>query len=183
MDHSLWGSCWSVPHYPFDNAAPQAGDRFASLAKLYDGVTRRHLDRFGIGAGQRCLEVGAGGGSVARFMSERVGPDALVAPELAVVVEPDAERAREDARAYAATYLGLSNYTSNLLRYGFTEADVADGGSDRLIDAVVAHGTAEQIAAAVHEHLEAGADHVCLQPVGHGTEPLDDYRALAAALL
>jgi SAM-dependent methyltransferase len=64
----------SPSHYPFDNAAPQAGDRFASLAKLYDGVTRRHLDRFGIGADQRCLEVGAGGGSVARFMSERVGP-------------------------------------------------------------------------------------------------------------
>ena len=67
-------SAASASHYPFDNAAPQAGDRFASLAKLYDGVTRRHLDRFGIGAGQHCLEVGAGGGSVARFMSERVGP-------------------------------------------------------------------------------------------------------------
>jgi SAM-dependent methyltransferase len=60
-------------HYPFDNAAPQAGERFAGLAALYDGVTRRHLDQFGIGAGWRCLEVGAGGGSVARFMSERVG--------------------------------------------------------------------------------------------------------------
>jgi ubiquinone/menaquinone biosynthesis C-methylase UbiE len=67
-------SAASASHYPFDNAAPQAGDRFASLAKLYDGVTRRHLDQFGMGAGQRCLEVGAGGGSVARFMSERVGP-------------------------------------------------------------------------------------------------------------
>jgi SAM-dependent methyltransferase len=61
-------------HYPFDNAAPQAGDRFANLAALYDEVTRRHLDRFGIGADWSCLEVGAGGGSIARFMSERVGP-------------------------------------------------------------------------------------------------------------
>lgn len=61
-------------HYPFDNAAPQAGDRFANLSALYDEVTCRHLDRFGIHAGGRCLEVGAGGGSIARVMSERVGP-------------------------------------------------------------------------------------------------------------
>jgi SAM-dependent methyltransferase len=60
--------------YPFDNAAPQAGDRFATLATLYDGTTRRHLDRLGIGPGWTCLDVGAGGGSIARFMSERVGP-------------------------------------------------------------------------------------------------------------
>jgi SAM-dependent methyltransferase len=60
-------------HYPFDNAAPQAGDRFANLSALYDEVTCRHLGRFGIGAGWDCLEVGAGGGSIARFMSERVG--------------------------------------------------------------------------------------------------------------
>ena len=100
-----------------------------------------------------------------------------------MVVEPDAERAREDARAYAATYLGLSNYTSNLLRYGFTEADIADGGSDRLIDAVIPHGSAEQIAEAVQAHFDAGADHVCLQPLGHGPAPVDDYRALAEVLL
>ena len=90
---------------------------------------------------------------------------------------------REDARAYAATYLGLSNYTSNLLRYGFTEADLADGGSDRLIDAVIPHGTAEQIAEVVQAHFDAGADHVCLQPLGHGPAPVDDYRALAEVLL
>jgi len=118
-----------------------------------------------------------------RFARERVGPDALVAPELAVVVETDDERAREDARAYAATYLGLTNYTSNLLRYGFTEADIADGGSDRLIDAVIPHGSAEQIAEVVQAHFDAGADHVCLQPLGHGPAPVDDYRALAEVLL
>jgi probable F420-dependent oxidoreductase len=118
-----------------------------------------------------------------RFARERVGPDALVAPELAVVVETDAERAREDARAYAATYLGLSNYTSNLLRFGFTEADIADGGSDRLIDAVIPHGSAEAIAEAVQAHFDAGADHVCLQPLGHGPAPVEDYRALADVLL
>jgi SAM-dependent methyltransferase len=60
-------------HYPLDNAAPQAGDRFANLSAVYDDVTCRHLDRFGIGGGWSCLEVGAGGGSIARFMSQRVG--------------------------------------------------------------------------------------------------------------
>jgi SAM-dependent methyltransferase len=66
------------PHYPFDNAAPQAGDRFANLSALYDEVTCRHLDRFGIRAGWRCLEVGAGGGSIARIMSQRVGAQGYV---------------------------------------------------------------------------------------------------------
>jgi probable F420-dependent oxidoreductase len=118
-----------------------------------------------------------------RFAREQVGPDALVAPELAVVVETDDEVAREAARAYAELYLGLRNYTSNLLRFGFTERDVADGGSDRLIDAVIPHGSAEQIAEAVRAHLDAGADHVALQPLGHGAAPVADYEALAGALL
>jgi probable F420-dependent oxidoreductase len=118
-----------------------------------------------------------------RFARGRIGPDALVAPEVAVVVEPDPEAARAIARSYAERYLGLSNYTKNLLELGFTEADIADRGSDRLIDAVIPHGTPEQIAAAVEEHFEAGADHVCVQPLGHGEPPVDDYRALAAALL
>jgi probable F420-dependent oxidoreductase len=118
-----------------------------------------------------------------RFAREVLGPDPVLAPELAVVLEPDAERGREAARSYAATYLRLSNYTGNLLRFGFTERDLEDGGSDRLIDAVVPHGPVEAIAEAVRAHLDAGADHVCLQPVGHGPAPLDDYRALARALL
>ena len=67
-------SARSHPQYPFDNAAPQAGDRFASLAELYDGATCRHLDPLGIGPGWHCLEVGAGGGSIAQFISECVGP-------------------------------------------------------------------------------------------------------------
>ena len=118
-----------------------------------------------------------------RFARERVGAGGLVAPGLAVVLEPDAGKAREVARSYAQYYLGLRNYKSNLLRFGFTEEEVADGGSDRVIDAVVAHGGAERIAEEVRAHLDAGADHVCLQPLGHGKLPLDDYRALAAALL
>ena len=91
--------------------------------------------------------------------------------------------ARRLAREYAARYLATSNYTTNLERLGYTEAEFADGGSDRLIDAVVPHGSAEAIAEVVRAHLDAGADHVCLQPVGHGPDPEDDYRALAAALL
>jgi probable F420-dependent oxidoreductase len=118
-----------------------------------------------------------------RFARERIGPSALLAPEVAVVVDPDPESGREHARAYAASYLRMTNYAANLLRLGFGEGELADGGSDRLIDAVVPHGSAEAIAEVVHAHLEAGADHVCLQPVGHGTEQLDDYRALARALL
>jgi probable F420-dependent oxidoreductase len=118
-----------------------------------------------------------------RIARERIGPDALLAPELAVVVDPDPESGRADARAFAASYLRMTNYTGNLLRLGFSERDLADGGSDRLIDAVIAHGSADAIAETVHAHLEAGADHVCLQPVGHGTEQVDDYRALAQTLL
>jgi probable F420-dependent oxidoreductase len=118
-----------------------------------------------------------------RFARERVGPEALLAPEVTVVVEPDPEVGRQKAREFAELYLGLTNYAGNLMRYGFSERDLADGGSDRLIDAVVPHGSPEQIAEAVEAHFEAGANHVCLQPVGHGTEQAEDYRALARALL
>ena len=119
-----------------------------------------------------------------RFARERVGPDALVAPELAVVVEPDDETARAIAREYAALYLGpLATTRTTSLRFGFTERDIADGGSDRLIDAVVPHGSAEAVAEAVRAHLDAGADHVALQPLGHGRAPVADYEALAKALL
>jgi probable F420-dependent oxidoreductase len=118
-----------------------------------------------------------------RYAREQVGPGALVAPELAVVVETDVEAARRAAREYAGLYLGRRNYTANLLRCGFTERDVADGGTDRLIDAVIPHGSAEQIAEVVRGHLEAGADHVALQPLGHGPAPVADYSALARALL
>lgn len=118
-----------------------------------------------------------------RFARERLGAGALVAPELAVVVEEDVDAARAVARDYARLYLGLRNYTKNLMGFGFDESDIADGGSDRLIDAVVPHGSPEAIAAAVQEHLDAGADHVCVQPLGHGRPPLEDYRTLAGVLL
>ena len=117
-----------------------------------------------------------------RVARERLGADPLIAVEVACVVDPDTERARATAREYAALYLGLSNYTDNLLRLGFADSDIADGGSDRLIDAVIPHGSGGDIAAAVHEHLEAGADHVCLQTVGVPGVPRDAWSELARAL-
>ncbi|MGD0452293.1 MAG: TIGR03620 family F420-dependent LLM class oxidoreductase [Solirubrobacteraceae bacterium] len=118
-----------------------------------------------------------------RFARERVGENALVAPELACVIDSDTTRARATARRYAELYLGLRNYTSNLLRFDFTDEDIARGGSDRLIDAVVPHGMAEEIAAVARAHLDAGADHVCLQPVGVGGIPRQEWTSLAAALI
>jgi len=117
-----------------------------------------------------------------RFARERVGTDALIAPELACVLDPDGDRARATAREYAALYLGLRNYTSNLLKFGFTDEDIADGGSDRLIDAIIPHGTATEIATVAREHLHAGANHVCLQPVGVSGVPSEQWTALASAL-
>lgn len=79
--------------------------------------------------------------------------------------------------------LGLRNYTQNLLSFGFTEGDLADGGSDRLIDAVIPQGSAEQIAEVIGAHLAAGADHVCLQPLGEEGIPRESWTALAKALV
>jgi probable F420-dependent oxidoreductase len=116
------------------------------------------------------------------FARDRLGSGRLLAPELACVVDSDVERARASARDYAAMYLGLSNYTNNLRRFGFTDRDIADGGSDRLIDAVIPHGSAAEIAEVAHAHLEAGADHVCFQPVGVSGVPREQWTALARAL-
>jgi probable F420-dependent oxidoreductase len=118
-----------------------------------------------------------------RFARDRLGPGKLVVPELACVIEKDPIRAKAVARTYAQLYLGLRNYTNNLLRFGFSERDIADGGSDRLIDAVVPQGSAEQIADVVRAHLEAGADHVCVQPLGENGIPRESWTALARALL
>ena len=118
-----------------------------------------------------------------RFARERLGSGKLVAPELACVVDTDRVRAKAVARDYAKLYLGLRNYTKNLLDFGFTERDVADGGSDRLIDAVIPQGSAEQIAEVARAHLDAGADHVCLQPLGEEGIPRKSWNALANALI
>jgi probable F420-dependent oxidoreductase len=111
-----------------------------------------------------------------------VGPDALVIPEVAYVLDEDVERARTTARRYAKLYLGLTNYTKALLEHGFDRADIEDGGSDRLIDHVIPHGSAADVAATVRAHVEAGASHVALQALGTDGVPADEWAALAAAL-
>lgn len=112
-----------------------------------------------------------------------LGPGPLLAPEVTVVLESDPEAARRRARPFTSGYLSLPNYAGNLRRLGYGDDDVAGGGSDRLVDAVVAWGDPAAVAARVQEHLDAGADHVCLQVVAdHERFPVDDYRALAAAL-
>jgi probable F420-dependent oxidoreductase len=113
-----------------------------------------------------------------------MGPDALLAPEQMVVLNTDPIEARRIARAGMKIYLGLPNYWNNLLRLGFEESDRADGGTDKLVDAIVAWGSEEQIAARVAQHHAAGADHVCVQVLHDGYAlPEEEFRRLAPALL
>ncbi|GGY65778.1 LLM class F420-dependent oxidoreductase [Streptomyces olivaceoviridis] len=116
---------------------------------------------------------------------EILGDGPLLAPELKVVLETDPARARETARAYLARYLRFPNYTGNFLRMGFTEADIADGGSDRLVDAVFAWGDETRIRERVTAFHEAGADHVALQVVradAGDSLPRKEWRTLASLL-
>lgn len=92
-----------------------------------------------------------------------VGNTVFLAPEHKVVLTTDAAQARAVDRKFIDFYLGLSNYVNNWLKLGFTEDDVRKPGSDRLIDALVAYGTPDQIARRLGEHHEAGADHVAIQ--------------------
>jgi probable F420-dependent oxidoreductase len=97
---------------------------------------------------------------------ELIGNTVFLAPEHKVVLTANANEAREIGRKTVDFYLGLSNYVNNWRRLGFTDADVRKPGSDKLIDAVVAYGTPEQIASRLNEHVEAGADHVAIQVLG-----------------
>lgn len=116
---------------------------------------------------------------------EALGPDALLAPELTVVLDTDLDRARTTARTMLGMYLQLPNYTDNLLRLGFTEGDFDGGGSVRLLDALFALGDAEQVRRRTREYLDAGADHVALQVLtadeGGGGLPRAAWRELAEA--
>jgi probable F420-dependent oxidoreductase len=113
-----------------------------------------------------------------------VGPEGLVACEQGVVLETDPARAREVARGHLRTYIGLPNYSNNWKRQGFTDDDLADGGSDRLVDALVVWGDEAAIAARVQAHRDAGADHVCVQVLtaDPSAMPLAEWRTLAPAL-
>ncbi len=114
-----------------------------------------------------------------------MGKGPLLAPEQAVVLETTPSTAREIARSHMITYLGLPNYVNNLKRLGFTDDDVANGGSDRLVDAIVAWGDIDAVRKRVRAHHDAGADHVCIQVLDADPRalPLRQWRELAAALL
>jgi probable F420-dependent oxidoreductase len=113
-----------------------------------------------------------------------LGAGKVLAPEQKAVLETDPQRARAIGRPRVQRpYLGLVNYTSNLRRLGWSEEDLSDGGSDALIDALVAWGTGDEVAAKLNEHLEAGADHVAVQLLAASDDELTDgYRRLAEAL-
>jgi probable F420-dependent oxidoreductase len=115
---------------------------------------------------------------------ELLGPGALLCPEQAVILETNAVKARAIARKFLAIYLTLPNYTNNFLRLGFTEADFVNGGSDRLIDSVIAWGDVKAVLSRVDEHRSAGADHVCIQVLSENDQefPLREIRHIATAL-
>ncbi len=114
-----------------------------------------------------------------------IGPDGLVASEVGVVLETDPAKAREIARLHLQTYLALPNYANNWKRHGFTDDDIANGGSDRLVDALIGWGDEAAIAARVQQHRDAGADHVCVQVLTSDQRalPVDEWRTLAPVLL
>jgi len=113
-----------------------------------------------------------------------LGPGKLLVPEQAVVLETDPVRAREIARQHLRRYLSLPNYTNNLRRYGFDDADFLDHGSQRLVDALVAWGNVETVIRRIRDHSRAGADHVCIQVLDSDPRamPSRQWRELAEAL-
>jgi probable F420-dependent oxidoreductase len=176
------------------------GKPLATMSKYLDG-----LDSAGVPADHRCVAaLGPKMLDLARDRSagshpylvppehtaiarERLGPSALLAPEQGVILETDPAKAREIGRQAIEIYLALPNYSNNWRRLGFTEEDVTTP-SDRLLDALFAWGGTQQIAARVQAHLDAGADHVCLQVLtgpaaARGHLPREAWRELAAALL
>jgi probable F420-dependent oxidoreductase len=118
-----------------------------------------------------------------RAAREALGPEKLLAVEQAVVLETDPERARTLARGHLEIYLQLPNYANNWRRLGFSDEDIAGGGSDRLVDALVAWGDVDAIRARVDEQHEAGADQVLIQAVSGGDGlPREQWRRLAPVL-
>jgi len=166
MDAAPWG--WS-PETPVPRL----------LAALGDGMLRLSAER---ALGAHSYFVPVVHTAHARAL---LGPEPVLAVELTAVLDAEPERAREVARGWATHYLELPNYARNLRRHGFDAHDVAGRGSDRLIDATIAWGDVEAIASRVREHLDAGADHVCVQFVSGDDADvcIPAYRELAAATL
>jgi probable F420-dependent oxidoreductase len=180
------------------------GPRVAGYSRPYSTMVGYldELDRAGMRAGHRVLAAlgpkmlelsrDRAAGAIPYLVTpehtararETLGEGPLLAPEFKVVLDTDPARARATARAYLARYLELPNYTRNFLGLGFTEDDVAGGGSDRLIDAVFAWGDEDTIRTRIDAFHAAGADHVALQLVEAGTTPAprEGWRRLATLL-
>src|ERR1700744_2315280 len=170
--------------------------------KPYDALVSYldELDEYGVPANQRVLA--ALGPRVLKLSAERtagahpanatpehtaqaraiIGPNALLAPVHNVVLSADADKARAIGPTALATYLNLTNYVSNWERLGFPDADVAPPGSDKLIDAVIAHGTADDVANRLREYLSSGADHVAILVHGGSDKALPTLSELAGPL-
>jgi probable F420-dependent oxidoreductase len=122
-----------------------------------------------------------------RISRAAVGPDKVVAPEQMVVLETDPARARSIARAAMDRYLHAPNYVNNLLRLGYSDADVSNGGSDRLVDELIAWGGPDKISQRIREQHAAGADHVCIQVLTENPADLPSamagWRQLAPAVM
>ena len=169
-----WASGWVIPSTPRSTSSPTT--RWSSYLDELDGASVPTSRRVLAALGPKVLRLAAERSAGAHpYLTtpehtakarELVGNSVFLAPEHKVVLTTDADEAREIGRETVDFYLGLSNYVNNWLRLGFTDDDVRKPGSDKLIDAVVAYGTPEAIAARLNEHLEAGADHVAIQVLG-----------------
>lgn len=154
-----------------------------------EGVPREHMILAALGPRALGLAAEMTAGSHPYFTSPRhtsyardlVGDGVVLAPEQTVVLDTDIDRARATARVFTTRYLGLTNYRNNLLREGWTEAEMTDGGSDPLVDAIVLSGEASKVADGIRAHLEAGADNVNIQVLGD--DRVSGWRALATELL
>ena len=178
-------------------ATRQYGHPYETLSAYVDtllaeGVPRESLVLAALGSRLLRLAAERAGGAIpylvtpehTRQAREILGSGPLLAPEHKVVLDRDPERARAIGRPRIRNpYLGLVNYTSNLRRLGFSDEDLTGGGSDALIDALVAHGAADQVTAQLARHFDAGADHVAIQLLTEpDADPVSGYRELARAL-
>ena len=177
-------------------ATQQYARPYETLARYVDalqagGVPRRSLVLAALGTKVLGLARDRAAGAIpylvppehSRRARAVLGPGPLLAPEHKVVLDTDPDRARALGRTTVQPHLGMVNYTSNLRRLGWSEEELSRDGSDKLIDALVAHGSPAEIAGQLTRHLDAGADHVCLHLITEeGTDPLPGYRALAPAL-
>lgn len=160
-------------------AAPPTVNPFRVLAALGPGMLRLAAERAG---GAHPYFVPPEHTAQAR---EILGSDQLLAVEQAVVLETDPAKAREIARAHTSRYLALPNYVNNLRRLGFGDTDLVNGGSDRLVDAIVAWGDMTAVIDRVRAHQSAGANHVCIQvlPADAQALPITQWREVASALI